>query len=93
MADSISEALARIEHKLDLLLDSQAAQDKHLILRSVGSDEHTCPLCQVPVTYYVNMLENTITRMCGCSTGVQSGINLEQFAPPVEPPKGNQDGD
>lgn len=86
----LAEALARIEHKLDLLLESQASQHPNLLLTPVGDGEHTCPLCLKPVHYQVDFMNALIKRLCGCSTGLQAPVDLNiQIA--TEPPKHGQE--
>ena len=80
--NTLAEALARVEHKLDLLLESQAGQDPLLELRSVGDPNHLCPICTKPVTYYVDIMSKLLTRTCGCSTGMSAPLNLAPFSPP-----------
>lgn len=85
----LAEALARVEHKLDLLLESQAGQDRQLQLRTLGDPEHLCPLCQQSVTYLVDIMSKLLTRKCGCSTGMQAPLNLQSLAPPTPTETGN----
>ena len=86
---ALAEALARVEHKLDLLLESQAGIDGGLALRTVGDPSHLCPLCQAAVTYQVDLMNQSLTRRCGCSTGVQAPLNLQPFAPQTPTETGN----
>lgn len=85
--NTLAEALARVEHKLDLLLESQAGLDRQLQLRSVGDPEHLCPVCQNSVSYHVDIMSKLLTRTCGCSTGKAAPLNLAPFAPPSQPTK------
>lgn len=87
----LAEALSRIEHKMDLLLELFAAlsgpgKSGTFMLTPVGSNAHNCPVCTKPVSYQVNLLQGgVIARKCGCSTGKQSPIDLSLFAPPTQP--------
>lgn len=60
----IAEWLARIEHKLDLLLNTIGGT--HLPMHFVG---HSCPVCKKNVDYQIDIGKNVVTRRCGCSTG------------------------
>jgi hypothetical protein len=80
--NTLAEALARVEHKLDLLLGSQAGQDGQLQLLAVGDKTHMCPVCHKSVTYRVDIMSKLLTRMCGCSTGMSAPLNLTPFSPP-----------
>lgn len=79
---NLVETLARIEHKLDLLLEERAMTSPTMSLEPVGSENHICPLCQTNVTYLVDIVNEGFTRHCNCSMGKQSAANLAQFAPP-----------
>jgi hypothetical protein len=87
----IAEALARIEHKLDLLL--QNIKYQHVpVLTGVGDKSHTCPLCKQQVKYVVDVIKKVLTRQCGCKTGLQPPIDLAAFAPPALPARERADG-
>jgi hypothetical protein len=62
----LSEALARVEHKLDVLLK---------FLGAFGTPMHfpgqTCPLCKNVIDYQVNIMKNVVVRKCGCTSGKQ----------------------
>lgn len=90
--NTLAEALARVEHKLDLLLESQAGLDRQLQLRSVGDPEHLCPVCQQAVKYHVDIMSKLLTRTCGCSTGKSAPLNLTPFEPPPQPTKKTENG-
>lgn len=62
----LAEALARIEHKLDLLLANQSPPFK-----PVHFYGNTCPLCSKKVDYVVDVYNNVVMRKCGCSTNKQ----------------------
>lgn len=82
----MAEALARIEHKLDILLRIQisiganspnggpsppATMDKNL----------TCPVCGKQVRYNMNFFNaGVVVRSCGCKTGLIP-IDLDTFSP------------
>ena len=75
----LAEALARIEHKLDLLLRGTLSSSR---LISVGDKSHACPLCNQQVKYSIDILKRVLTRQCGCKTGFQPPVDLEAYAPP-----------
>jgi hypothetical protein len=57
----LAEALARIEHKLDLLLGSQTAfwtQMGKLLW---------CPVCAKTIEYQMDIVDGIVKRKCGCS--------------------------
>lgn len=71
MADEIlAEALARLEHKVDVILHS---------LKLSGSFAHTgtpmhfpgqvCPLCNSLVDYQIELTKGVVVRKCKCTTG------------------------
>lgn len=89
--DKHAEALARIEHKIDLLMrmiatlggDLKAFNflQSLLTLPAVGGP-HKCFLCANPVEYSVDPVDAVVTRKCGCKTG-KIALDLKAFAPPV----------
>ncbi len=79
--DKIMEALARIEHKLDILLrwvnpSMGTTQQKLPQL----SDSNNCPVCSKPVAHNVDINDSVVVRKCGCSTG-KIALDLKSFAP------------
>ncbi len=95
---ALSEALARVEHKLDLILEAFATiigpgKRGTYMLTPVGDSQHVCPVCTQPVSYQVDITNKLIARKCGCGTGLQAPIDLGAFAPPVLGPRmENSDG-
>ena len=84
----ITEALARIEHKLDVLIHALVGSKKEFqYLTGVGAQQHACPLCRQQVKYTVDVIKKVLTRQCGCKTGLQPPIDLAAFAPPALPAK------
>jgi hypothetical protein len=92
-SSEFAESLARIEHKLDLVLKVQTIMLN--VMRStngpiiidqpqVGDPNHTCPVCAQPVTYGIDLGAGIVSRKCGCKTG-KIAINLNDFAPPTQP--------
>lgn len=82
----VAEALARIEHKLDLILQRLGFLDKTPLpqMQFVGMQ---CPVCQQQVQYQIDMTHNVVVRRCNCTTGkVPSLIPL---SPIGEPQNGN----
>jgi hypothetical protein len=85
-ADShIMETLARIEHKVDLLLILALRNGKAIGLPAVGA-EFQCPVCKQEVVYTVAINDGVVLRKCGCKTG-KIALDLGAFAPPVSPAK------
>lgn len=69
MSDAlVLEALARVEHKLDLLLHS-LGRVVSAPMEFAGA--HTCPVCLRVVSYRIDFQHNVVKRVCGCSTGMQ----------------------
>ena len=73
MADAggvLSEALLRIEHKLDLLLGNMRVGGH----RPMGFQGNICPVCLQPVDYQVDIQQQVVKRRCGCSSGKQPNL-------------------
>ena len=74
----IAESLARIEHKLDLVL-------KHIGVSGAPPmhfQGQYCPACMMPVDYVIDMMKNIVVRRCGCTTGKQpSAVPLTPLSP------------
>lgn len=85
----LAEALARVEHKVDLILRSIAENYPSTLLTTLADPSHVCPLCNLSVTYQVDLMGQSLTRNCGCRTGVQAPLNLQPFAPPAPTESGN----
>jgi hypothetical protein len=66
MADHIlAEALARVEFKLDLIM-------KHLKITApvpMSYQGQSCPVCNFPVEYQVDISKQVVVRKCQCGTG------------------------
>jgi len=64
----ISEILARIEHKLDLILTAIKYHESpgRMPMHFFG---HVCPVCDKMVDYQVDLLNNVVSRRCDCTTG------------------------
>ena len=91
--DKILEALARIEHKTDLVLEivaKLAGFTNNSQLPKVGDTTHPCILCSQPVQYDLDINEGVVLRKCGCKTG-KIALNLGAFAPPTPLKKVNAD--
>src|SRR5262245_13125866 len=93
--DKIMEALARLEHKMDLVLDMLGVGDpnvRHLLsnIRQVGDTQHQCTLCKQPVEYATDPVDSVVVRKCGCKTG-KIALDMKAFAPPVTPAKKEND--
>jgi len=64
----VTEALARIEHKLDLILRAIKYQEapERMPMDFIG---HECPVCGQLVKYTVDLINNVVVRRCQCTTG------------------------
>ena len=89
--DKIMEALARIEHKLDLVLLVVFGEDPHKTYKRVGDPTHCCSLCHQNVEYQVDINDGVVLRKCGCKTG-KIALDLGAFAPPALPARKNDNG-
>jgi len=67
---ALAEQLQRIEHKVDLLLESQAMSHPATRLRDLGDPNHSCPLCFQSVLYQIDITKDHVVRKCDCSTGL-----------------------
>jgi hypothetical protein len=92
----VTEALARLEHKVDVMLEmiirlvGPGANGK-FTLTPVGDPNHICSLCFMPVSYQVDIMNRAVVRKCGCTTGKTPPIDLGAFAPPVNPKQKEKD--
>src|SRR5262249_35563465 len=84
----IMEALARIEHKQDLIIKKLYPKQFGLreAMEKVGSALHMCPLCEQPVEHQIDIQDSVVVRKCGCGTG-KIPLDLKAFAPPAPPAK------
>lgn len=63
----IAEALARIEYKLDLIIEKLMMGTRTITpMHFIG---HSCPVCGKRVDYQIDVSKNVVIRHCGCSTG------------------------
>lgn len=71
MADEIlAEALARLEHKMDVVI--RALMQKGYIAATntpMHFPGHTCPVCNNLVDYQVELTKGVVVRKCKCTTG------------------------
>ena len=87
----LAEAMARLEHKLDLVLEQITPGPSRAVpLPALGSPK-TCPVCKQNIDYQVDQINKVIVRKCGCKTGLQAPLDLEAFAPPVQAKRKDQD--
>lgn len=77
----LAEALMRIEHKLDLLIEGFFVKTVvHPKLHFFGN---TCPVCGESIDYQIDVQHQVVVRRCGCKTGkIPSAIPL---LPAVQP--------
>ena len=76
----LAEAMARIEYKLDLLLEGQAGGQVRSYA-SLGSARR-CPACGQPVRHQLGVFTKAVTRICGCKTGIVPPPDMAALAPP-----------
>jgi len=88
-----AEALARIEHKMDIIMAMLAWMVAQMppatgfldnILKQVGNSQHKCFLCGSFVSYGVDPVDSVVVRKCDCKTG-KIAIDMKAFAPPALP--------
>lgn len=86
--NAILEALARIEHKVDLCLKmvtmvSNAGGGAPVLDHPAMMDPtHRCPVCGQNPKYNMDILNAIVTRSCGCGTG-KIMLDLNALAPPT----------
>ena len=80
----LMEAMARIEHKVDLLLELARRLMSNSSLVKVGTLGHVCPVCNDGVFYQVDPTDAVVFRKCGCATG-KVALDMKAFAPPISP--------
>ena len=79
--DLLAEALVRVEHKVDILLQLiTLVLGEHLPMPQV-KDNNICPVCSKPIRYYMDVIRRAVVRDCGCGTGLLAPSNLDLFAP------------
>lgn len=89
MGKTTDEAMARIEHKVDVTLDFVMEMVGRIYgirankVPKMGDGSHQCPVCKEYVKYLVDMQDKSVTRQCACKTGKFAPLDLEQFAPPM----------
>ncbi len=87
----IMEAILRVEHKLDLVLTHLKAESKEpLSFEKLGSSFKSCPVCEQPIQYDVDITDAVVVRKCGCSTG-KIALDFNKFAPPTLNKKDDED--
>ena len=67
----LAEALARMEHKIDLLLTHFKVNTKPMHFYGIS-----CPVCKQQIEYVIDIQQNIVKRKCGCSTNKQPSIQL-----------------
>lgn len=82
MSKSTDEALARLEHKVDQVLDLFMKVIKKPYVAEMKDGSHECPVCHVVVKYVVDIIDKSVARQCGCKTGKFAPLDLDIFAPP-----------
>lgn len=61
----IAEAVLRVEHKVDVLLQIRLYDWKSAYPMGQGT---MCPVCLSEIKYQMNLSANVVTRKCGCGT-------------------------
>lgn len=72
----LAEQLCRLEHKVDLILESLAMHLPHVSLRPLGDPNHIDPCSQEPVSYQIDIQRNHVVRHSGGRTGVMTAAAL-----------------
>lgn len=63
----VTEWLARIEHKLDILVkSSKPGMAVNTPMHFIGT---VCPACSNVIEYQIDPQHQVVTRKCGCKTG------------------------
>jgi len=92
----LSEALFRIEYKLDVVLDYLGRTNPALLAKILQEnrigESQVCVACGRQVTSQVDIINKVITRKCGCSSGKSAPIDLGIFAPPLSAKKETENG-
>ena len=78
----LMEAILRVEHKLDTLLEQLRFPGAEFT--KMGSINHICPVCKQNVSYNVDINDAVVLRNCACATG-KIALDLKAFAPPAKP--------
>jgi hypothetical protein len=78
------EALARVEHKLDLIMHKLG-----IVVTPPMSfiGVHRCPACGMAIEYKIDFVHNVVKRVCGCSTGKQP-FTADPYSPTTPQPQG-----
>lgn len=77
MGKTSDEALARIEHKQDMMLDIMMKVINKTYVTEMKDGSHECPVCRVGVKYVIDMQDKSVSRRCGCKTGKFAPLDLE----------------
>lgn len=64
----LAEALARVEHKLDLALTRLAFLDS-TPYQPVNTVGFPCPVCNQVIDYTMDIHNGVVIRRCGCKSG------------------------
>ena len=96
----LAEALARIEHKVDLLLHSlKVPGHTYPKMQTLQFSNGQCPVCEAPIEYQIDVQHQVVVRRCDCKTGkVPSAIPLLPVVQPgakngYSPPDAEQPSD
>jgi hypothetical protein len=78
----ITEALLRLEHKVDLLISLMKSNNIFLQMPQLGDQFNICPICNQQVEKFVDPIKKVLVRKCGCKTGLQAPVDLNALMPP-----------
>ena len=87
-SDVLAEALVRIEHKVDILVRGTEVMFKALkipamLYKPLHFTGESCPVCQMPIDYQIDVLKKVVFRKCGCKTGkIPPAMDLVTIAQP-----------
>lgn len=84
----MSEALLRIEHKLDMILE--ALKDKGIMITDLPQmdEDDLCPVCDQEVKYDLDLQGERVSRSCGCKPPVRVVPGISNLMKPPEKTNG-----
>jgi hypothetical protein len=90
----LSEALARIEWKLDIVIRNQqmqAMREGQAVpnMPSMQFEGTACPVCNTNVKHIIDIVAGAVRRVCGCGTGKLPPLMISLPIP--EPHRGTTD--
>lgn len=86
----IAEAILRLEHKVDILLNRMLSAGAHPQMNFTGVP---CPVCKMPIDYVVDIEHQVAVRKCNCYSGkVTSSFPIFTKIPPAGAPNARSSG-